>query len=285
VDSANLLRRICVRPPYFALKELHLEDEDLRAEVQAELPQSAELGPIQGAELSRHAAIAGLCVAALAQPDDQRRYYLAQRASYQGFANDAPYGSRVTLRATLLGLTRREATARIQAVVGGLPLAEVEVQYTILTDNAFARLFRSRERPDLVDQSASPSVSQPLDRMPPLPPGQLSHSGDTWTRHISEVPAAACAGHFERYPAMPVAILMGQLSQLAGLSLGEGQPFWIPQASVEAHDFCWAGESVTFEAQATRGQRPLNHFECRAVASGRTVGQMQLTLQRAAETG
>ncbi|CAM4236797.1 hypothetical protein DEMA109039_12300 [Deinococcus marmoris] len=79
---------------------------------------------------------------------------------------------------------------------------------------------------------------------------------------------------------MPVAILMGQLSELAGLSLGEGQPFWIPQASVEAQNFCWAGESVTFEAQATSRQGPLNQFACRAVASDRTVGQMQLTLQR-----
>ena len=276
INPGDLLRRICVRPPYFALQALQFDGPDLCAEVHAELPRNAELGPIQGAELSRHAAIAGLCVAALAQPDDQRRYYLAQRASYRGFENSAPYGSRVTLQATLLELTRREATARIQAFAGGQALAEVEVQYTILTDNAFARLFRSRERPDF--------VTQPLDHMPPLPQGQLFQDADTWTRHIAEVPAAACAGHFERYPAMPVAILMGQLSQLAGLSLGEGQPFWIPQASVEAHDFCWAGESVTFSARATTREADLNHFACQAVASERTVGQMHLTLQRPAES-
>lgn len=275
IDPAHLLSRICVRPPYFALKELRRDDQDLLAEVQAELPQSSERGPIQGAELSRHAAIAGLCVAALTQPDDQRRYYLAQRAAYQGFQSDAPYGSRVTLRATLLTLTRREATARIQASVAGQALAEVEVQYTILTDSAFARLFRARARPEF--------VAQTVDRMPLLPEGQLSHAGATWTRRIAEVPAAACAGHFDRYPAMPVAILMGQLSQLAGLSLGAGQPFWIPQASVEAQDFCWAGESVAFEAEATSRQGSQHQFACRAEASGRTVGQMQLTLQRSAE--
>ncbi|MBB6015425.1 hypothetical protein HLB42_19020 (plasmid) [Deinococcus sp. D7000] len=275
LDAHDLLGRICVRPPYFALDALRREDQDLLAEVQAELPPSAELGPIQGAELSRHAAIAGLCAAALAQPDDQRRYYLAQRAAYQGFASHAPYGARITLRAGLLDLTRREATARIQASAAGQPLAEVEVQYTILTDNAFARLFRSRERPDF--------VGQPLDRMPPLPAGELSLEDGTWTRHIAEVPAAACAGHFERYPAMPVAILMGQLSQLAGLSLGEGAPFWIPQASVEAHDFCWAGESVTFGARATAQEGERHLFACQAVASERTVGRMQLTLQRPAD--
>jgi len=272
LDPSDLLRRICVRPPYFALQALQVDGSDLYAEVHAELPRSAELGPIQGAELSRHAAIAGLCVAALAQPNDQRRYYLAQRATYRGFANTASYGSRVTLQATLLDLTRREATARISASAGGHPLAEVEVQYTILTDNAFARLFRSRERPDV--------VGQPLDRMPPLPQGQLFQDGETWRRHIAEVPVAACAGHFERYPAMPVAILMGQLSQLAGLSLGQDQPFWIPQASVEAHDFCWAGEPVTFSARATTREGDLNHFACQAVASERTVGHMLLTLQR-----
>jgi hypothetical protein len=272
LEASELLGRICVRPPYFALEALRREDQDLLAEVQAELPRSAELGPIQGAELSRHAAIAGLCAAALAQPDDQRRYYLAQRATYQGFANHAPYGARITLRACLLDLTRRDATARIHASAGGQALADVEVQYTILTDNAFARLFRSREQPDFVGQR--------LDRMPLLPAGTLSRHGQTWTRHIAEVPAAACAGHFERYPAMPVAILMGQLSQLAGLSLGEGQPFWIPQASVEAHDFCWAGEPVTFSAQATHRHEARHHFTCQAVASERTVGHMSLSLQR-----
>ncbi len=275
LDRAGVLRRICVRPPYFALERMQLHSEELVAEVQAELPRSAELGPIQGAELSRHAAIAGLCVAALAQPDDQRRYYLAGRATYRGFESHAPYGSSVTLRATLLNLTRREATARIQASVGGVPLAELEVQYTILTDSAFDRLFRSRQRPDF--------VAQTVDRMPPLPEGQLSHVGDTWIRRIAEVPAEACAGHFDRYPAMPVAILMGQLSHLAGLSLGQGQPFWIRHAAVEARDFCWAGEPVAFEAEAGAHQGLQHEFTCRAEASGRTVGQMQLTLQRSAE--
>ncbi|MDV6375177.1 hypothetical protein [Deinococcus arenicola] len=270
-----MFRRICVRPPYFALSRLHQREGDVLAEVRAELAQGAESGPIQAAELSRHGAILGLCAAALAQPDEQRRYYLAQRASYRGFMNASPYGAGVTLQATLLDLSRREATARIQATAGGQPVAELEVQYTILTDNAFARLFRSRERPDF--------VAQTVGQMPLLPEGQLSHVGDTWTRHIDEVPAAACAGHFERYPAMPVAILMGQLSQLAGLSLGEGQPFWVSQASVEAHDFCWAGEAVTFTARAAASQGPLSHFDCQAAASERTVGQMQLVLQRLVE--
>lgn len=281
LDLAALLGRICVRPPYFALERLHLGQDgpgqgEVVAEVRAELPPGPELGPIQGAELSRHAAIAGLCAAALAQPDAQRRYYLAQRATYQGWLSSAPYGATVTLRAALLNLTRREATARIRADAGGRLLAEVEVQYTILTDSAFGRLFHSRER-------QTPSAPLP-ERMPLLPAGLLSRDADTWTRHIDCVPAEACAGHFERYPAMPVAILMGQLSQLAGLSLG-GQPFWIPHATVEARDFCWAGEAVTFQARALSASGDgdgARHFSCQATASDRPVGQMHLTLQRGA---
>ncbi|WP_229752797.1 hypothetical protein [Deinococcus aerophilus] len=272
LSTDRLLARICVRPPYFALSDLSAEAGRLNATARAELPRSQELGPIQGAELSRHAAIAGLCAAALAQADDQRRYYLAQKAQYTGFLNDAPYGSVITLQAELLNLSKREATARIEAFAGGKPLAVVEVEYTILTDSAFSRLFRSRARPEF--------SAEGLGRMPALPDGTIQRDGPRWIRRIGEVPVQACAGHFDRYPAMPVAILMGQLSQLAGLSLGGDQAFFIPHAEVVAHDFCWAGESATFEVEETSAQAANHVFACQAEAAGRTVGQMQLTLSR-----
>ncbi len=271
INSEVLLQRICVRPPYFALRDLHADDGLLTATASAELPRGAECGPMQGAELSRHAAIAGLCVAALAQTDDQRRYYLAQKATYHGVPNPAPYGATVTLRAELLSLSKREATARIHALADGQPLAVVEVLYTILTDSAFSRLFRSRQQPGF-GAFTYPS-------MPALPLGDIVQRGDRWTRTIREVPQEACAGHFDRYPAMPVAILMGQLSQLAGRALGEGQAFHVAQAQVDARDFCWAGESATFEVEAQGREGARTVFDCLASASDRTVGQMQLTLE------
>ena len=270
VRTEDLLTRICVRPPYFALQGLRFEPGHLQARVSAERPQGPELGAIQGAELSRHAAIAGLSVAALSQDDDQRRYYLAQQAHFEGFPSEAPYGSEVELDAELLTLSKREARARVTARSEGQVIAVVEVLYSILTDAAFSRLFRSRERPAFGPLS--------VNAMPDLPAGDTSVTGGRWTREVPEVPEAACAGHFERYPAMPVAILMGQLCQLAGQALGG--PYVVADAEVDAHDFCWAGEAATFEVRPVSSAGPRVVFECQASASGRPVGRMTLTLYR-----
>ncbi|WP_019586081.1 hypothetical protein [Deinococcus apachensis] len=270
VEEEALLRRICVRPPYFALQALQFDGETFGAQVRAELPQGAELGPIQGAELSRHAAIAGLCRAALEQGDDKRRYYLAQQARYEGYPSDAPYGSPVALRAALIDLSKRMARTSIVATVGGVPLAHLEVEYTVLTEAAFERLFQSRRRPTPESGAA----------MGALPPGLIERRGQTLTRTLEGVPAEACAGHFEHYPAMPVAILMGQLAELAGLGLGGGRvPYRVVRGRVEAQDFCWAGEPARFEVTPAAHEGKLHTFRCAAHASGRLTGSMDLTLQ------
>jgi hypothetical protein len=262
-----LLSRICVRPPYFALHDLTYHSGQLSATAHQLGRSGHELGPMPGAEVSRHAAIAGLCAAALAQPDGQRRYYLAQEATYQGVVNLAPAGSVVTLHAELLELDRRRARARITAQAGHQPLASVEVLYTVLTDSAFSRLFRARHQP------APPN----RDALQALPVGVVRPHGHGLIREIDEIPVDACAGHFEGYPAMPVAILMGQLAGLAGQHFGA--PFHIRAASVEAHDFCWAGEAARFEVDPESVDAAGAVYRCAAYASGRPVGQMRLVLE------
>jgi len=280
VDLSELLDRICVRPPYFALRELRVEDEEFCAVAAAEQPPGLEAGPMQAAEISRHAAIAGLCAAALAQGDPQRRYYLAQQATYLGTpssdrsssegSSPLPYGTPLELRARLLELNKRQAQARIRVRAAGQEVAALEVLYTVLPDNAFARLFRSRHRPGF--------GRQPQPQLAPLPPGQLSREGGRLIQQVGRVPESACAGHFEGYPAMPVALLMGQLARLAGQAL-EG-PFRVAQARVQARDFCWADESARFMVEPATLAASQVVFHCEAQANDRTVGQMQLFLDR-----
>jgi 3-hydroxymyristoyl/3-hydroxydecanoyl-(acyl carrier protein) dehydratase len=269
VRRSDLLDRICVRPPYFALEHLGYHDQVFTALATSRAGQHPEYGPMPGAEISRHAAIAGLCAAALSQPDDQRRYYLAQEARYIGTLNRAPAGTPVRLTAELLTLDKRQARAAITAEAGGDALARVEVLYTVLTDSAFSRLFRSRHQPQF--------VSAHIDRLPGLPPGIIQRLGNKLVREIEQIPAEACAGHFEGYPAMPVAILMGQLAQLAGEAFG-GR-FHIREASVQASDFCWAGEAARFEVTPERVTALHTTYACAAYANDRTIGQMQLVLE------
>jgi len=268
LDLEPLLRRICVRPPYFALKNLRREGVTFSATAVAESFPTNEAGPMQACEISRHAAICGLCAVALTFEDDDRRYYLAQDATYLGFANPAPYGATVSFEVRLVEQGKRQATADITVTAGGDALAQLRVTYTILSEPSFKRLFRSRY--------SSTFVGLIRDRMPDPPTGEFSCSGPSSTLTLRTVPEEACAGHFEHYPAMPVAVLMGQLGLVAGRKYAV--PYRVEAATVRASDFCWAGESARFEVT------PLTEpgtYACAAYASDTVVSEMTLRLQAA----
>ena len=264
-DRANLLSRICVRPPYFALHNLHASPGTFWATATAEQSVTSETGPMQACEISRHGAICGLCAVALSFPEDERRYYLAQDAKYQGFANAAPYGSVVSFEARLLEKNKRQATAEIIVTAGGHALAHLRVTYTILQESTFQRLFRSRYSPTFSGFQWT--------RMPDPPAGEFSVSKETLSMTLKTVPEEACAGHFEHYPAMPVAVLMGQLGLVA--SREYDQPYRVESATMTASDFCWAGELARFEVTPSA---ELGTYQCVALASEKIISEMTLRL-------
>jgi hypothetical protein len=265
LSRTQLLERIGVRPPYLALGEMALEGRFFTASARAEAPSFAEQGPMTAAELGRHAALAGLCHAALSQRDDKRRYYLARQAHCHYTANAAPYGSRVGLRSEI-AVEKRQARADITVTAAQRPLAEFTVNYTILTEPAFARLF-SRHR-----QPTFPTTHNPYKHLL----AEAFQRGEDWLEQRFTVPASACAGHFEDYPALPVAVLMGQLSYLAGQLAGK--PFRVSRGEVEASDLCWAGEEARFSVQRAATEGSEQRFECSAHAEDRQTGHMSLWL-------
>jgi hypothetical protein len=274
LEVAEVLRRICVRPPYFALRELAVSTtpsgQVLTATVSAENTPNLEVGPIQGAELSRHAAIAGLCAAAVTQADSDRRYYLARQAWYEGFDNRAPYGTPIQIRAEVLEVDKRQARALVTATALGEPVCRLEVVYTILGESAFERLFRSRrlETPD-------------FETFGQVPLGAVERDGDAWIRRVEAVTLASCAGHFQNYPAMPVAVLMHQLKNLAGHAMTDGTGhFRVVRATVEAADFCWAGEPVIFSVTPRDERTTRMTFDCTVTATDRRAANMVVTLER-----
>lgn len=273
LDLTSVLDRICVRPPYFALSDLHMEGTVLHARAQAEAPAHRERAPMTGAEIGRHAAIAGSCVLAQQQTDDRRRYYLAREARCAFVPNAAPYGSSVDLEATTLSLTKRDAVASIALRANGAALAKIDVSYAILPEATFERLFQMRKR-------SVPAGPNPYGRTLQLA-AEVGH--DRAVSVVEQVPAAACLGHFETHPALPVAALMGQLTYLAGLLAP--QPFRVRRGLVRAQDLAWAGERVRFEARRETSDAPDRWlFECTATAGregteGRVVGGMTLWLE------
>lgn len=277
LDTQELLRRICVRPPYFALHDPRIETGPngpvFVAHAQADQIASSEIGPMQGGDLSRHGAIAGLCAVAVAQSDDEQRFYLAREAWFEGFKNPAPYGTPVEFRAEVLEMDRRQARALIVATADGQPVNRLEVVYTILTQAAFKRLFRGYQQDTPV-----------FERMGMLASGTVSVEGDTWVHRVERVNIEACAGHFEQHPAMPVAMLMDQLQRLAVRATPALQDrFRSVRGIVKANDFCWAGESASFSVRPVTQRGTQVVFDCTVKAGTREVASMEMTLEAVTE--
>lgn len=270
VALPDLLERICARPPYFALDNIGLAGRFLHASAIAEAPPFLEQAPMTSAELGRHAAIAGSCHAALSQKDAKRRFYLAQRATCHYTANSAPYGTPVDFTTEILSLTRRELQVRAHALAAGRPLAEFTFFYTILTEATFYRLFQKRCLPTCEHTDPYRNLLQvPYER------------GPDWAgQKIPSLPVEACAGHFESYPALPVAVLMGQLSYLAGQLVADvPQPFRVVKGVVEADTLLWAREPVCFRADRIASSGALQQYRCAAFSHAEQVAEMDLWLK------
>lgn len=262
----HLLQRICVRPPYFALENIALEGERFSASARAETPIALEPAPMSASELGRHAAISGLSLIALLQKDDDRRYYLAQKAECDYFKNEAEFGDLVRFEAKPLDVDKRAARVSVSASVNGKAIAHFTISYTILTERTFERLFARYQKPTYLSPSPyTKLLSETFER------------GDTWAETKVTIPAWACVGHFDNYPALPVAMLMSQLSYLAGQVIG--RPYFVPKGLVEANDLCWAEKEVTFRAELMAMEENTARFRCTAAIEGQVVGQMNVWLE------
>lgn len=262
-----LLQRIRIARPYFAFSDIAVEGERLEASAVAEAPSYLERGPMTAAEIGRHAAIAGQCRVALAQRDERKRFFLANSAECTYLANDIPYGSPLRFVATLSSLEKRRASARVTVDSGQEAVASIEVNYTILPQVTFERLFRTRSTP-------TPPAPNPYAQ---LLSERFERGSDSVEQRLT-VPVEHCVGHFEGYPALPVAVVMGQLSYLAGRLMAT--PYRVARGSVRARDLCWAGETIRFHARRHASAGNLQQFVCVAeTVEEREVGRMDLWLE------
>ncbi len=222
------------------------------------------------AELGRHAAIAGSCHAALSQTDDKRRFYLANHATCHYTANSVPYGTPVEFTTEVSSLTRRALQVRAWALAAGRPLAEFTLSYTVLTEPTFYRLFQQHHLPTHEQTNPYRNLLQTSYKR-----------GPGWAeQEIPSLPTEACAGHFESYPALPVAVLMGQLSYLAGQVVAdEPTPFRVVKGIVEADTLLWAREPIRFRADRVEVNGALQHYRCAAFSRDKQVAGMDLWLE------
>lgn len=278
---SDLYSRVGVRQPYFALHNLReIATGEATATVPVELPATDELGRITIAEAARHAAILGSCAAASVAPDNRRRYYLATHCDITWLATTPPDDDCGFIGYATGGFRDpRKAYARATlTTAAGRPVARVDVDYAPFTEEAFAKVFEHLRRPDF---TPDPQANNPYTTGLPL--RRLKRDGETMSADVQAAPSD-CVGHFDNYPALPVAVLGGCMTRLTSHLLDTENDLqgrhWLPCGlTFDARRLVPADESVRLQAKQL-GPSPVEHgFYVSASSAGDTVAEMTIWLK------
>lgn len=298
LSAQELYPRICVRDPYFALKDVTvLSRGEVMARVPVQLDPGAEAMPISLAECGRHLAILGSCASAMVAPKDGQHFYLACGARGQWLQPNAQERAQDLLWALAQAeyTGKRTATARtLLSAADGTPLFKLEVDYNVLSAAAFTRLFgdarvemrRAPRAPDTVQRTPEEwaklrqnPYSKPLDLRDWQPDGECIRAT------LGPVTPDLCKGHFAMHPVLPVAIVASGMTR-AATELGRrltGSPearFVAKDVRLSADSLAYAGQTVVFGAHR-RAVDGANHtFYCWASVGERVVAQLDVTFTR-----
>jgi len=270
------LRRICVQKPYNRLENLApFGGAGVAASVTFEAPVGLEAGYLASAEIGRHLAILGSCALARNNPSDERHYYLAHRALLRRFT--APHVRQgEPLRLVAVPFEKDSADVELRDHRDQV-IASLSVDYRLLSGRLFARLFRAHFR----DASASSDAPSPYGT--PVPFEGETHAVDSAHALLSEVTPALCAGHFQEYPALPVAILMDGINRLACAHLfrSTSKEIALATCAVKAEQLAFAGESLQFSVKRTfeTHQSAIYHGSVTRASDGTVFGEAALSYE------
>ncbi|NMO18221.1 hypothetical protein HPC49_18245 [Pyxidicoccus fallax] len=298
LTAQELYPRICVRDPYFALKDVTVMGQgEVVARIPVQQDPDAEAGPISLAESGRHLAILGSCASALVTPKDGQHFYLACGARGQWLRKEAMPRSTELLwglaQAEFTG--KRTATARtLLSLEDGTPLFRLEVDYNVLSAAAFTRLFgearqemrREPRRDDGIQRT--PEEWAKLRTNPyskPLALRDWRPDGESLNATLGPVTPEMCKGHFALHPVMPVAIVASGMTRVATTLLRrlEGAPWarcLAKDVRLSADSLAFAGQTVVFGAQRRSVDGNDHTFTCQASVGERVVASLDVTFTR-----
>ncbi|MFR9676604.1 hypothetical protein [Streptomyces sp. TR06-5] len=277
VDPVDVLERIGVSAPYYALENVTSAGPGLvRASVPVQCPPGRQVSPIGLSEAGRHLAIAGLCAAATAHPLRGRHYYLAREVVGRSVVPDSGCDEDARWLRARAGAefgSKRRARAHTELLhMDGTPLLEMHVEYDVLSERVFRRMF------DVPEQRVPEQRGRrgnPYTRLP-----EVEGLKATGTNAVGSVRVGpeACRGHFEGFPAMPVAITGGALVRLLDAIVTHDDPEgrWVFHTLRLAADHLPpAGERIELSArsQEVSGRRLAR---CEAVGGGHVATTMEI---------
>ena len=285
----HFLSRICVQPPYFDLHDVKRDGDWVEALINPLPPSEYENELVSCAESARHLAILGSCAVSMLAPTGGKIYYPVHRAAYPlreerivlGESSRRPLGrARVRARCTQFDSYKSQARAETELLdLDGVVVSKLLVDYHVIPEEQFSRLFRSHSERTRENAGANPYAS-----WRPLPPP--SYENEIVRVSLGRVDPSSCLGHFVSYPALPVSIMTRDTIQLIGQGIrhqrgGNGRKMSILGGSAVTYHFVFAHEEVSLKAwQLQEGAQPgCETWRCEIYGDGRLAAAIELVCQ------
>jgi hypothetical protein len=278
----DLPSRICASAPYLSMTNHRVSQPGrFTGSVSPEHPMEGEAGPIAAAEAGRHLALAGALAAASLFSDSERRFYLARSGRLdRGSGADLPATGEPLLahaQAALVGPRVARIDARLETE-SGVVTHTLKVEHQILAVGVFERIFAAQRR------VTPPVNASPYVRATPLLFEEAEAAGALARMSVA---VGDCAGHFDGFPAVPVAVLMHALSRVAGRAFrsrggGCAGPYRVERGDIRADRLAFAGEELSLRARRLADDGGRARFDCTATRGAEPVGSMSVWLSAVA---
>jgi hypothetical protein len=286
-EPLDVTSSICVSRPYFALSDLRqITPGEVSADISAETDPMGQAASIGMGEVGRHLAILGLCGAATVNPCSGRHFYLARTAHLQWLApvgeRSTPDASRLHGHAHAKFVNPRNAQADTELTdQHGQVLAKVQLEYQVMTTAIFAHLIANAAAQRVILGYPAPaSAVSPYSRALPL-------TAMRWDRDVLsaqlEVSADLCAGHFDDFPMLPVAIagsaMTAMLDHAVRRFTNNPAARWLTRTvDVAAKQFAPVGSTVTFTLRPGPKSGTTRSFHCYARIATDTILTSDFTI-------
>lgn len=238
---------IQVQSPYYALKNLRRAGDELVADVSTDLIDHPEVNGMSLAEVGRHMAILGSLTMVEANPRKEKHYYLATYAEFHRIRKEIYPDTELTISMACTEFNKKKGKATGYLMTrSGERLFQVSVHYVVLPTRIFERMYAKGLQETNFDKKINPYVHPNILSDVVIDP-------EVSTASVGIVQQETCSGHFDNYPALPVARIGGILATLTGLHfnewLGKKEYYSITKAYVTAESFVFAGEEVTLDCR------------------------------------
>ncbi len=243
----QLLSLIEVTPPYFALSNIKKVGEYLQATVPLEQVEHNEPAGMCTAEAGRHLAILGSLAVADGNPCKEKHYYLASEATFERITDRSVADNQFIGKVRLESIDKR--TAKISGELlthDGIKLYRATVSYAIIHERIFERKFGHEKRIQLNRPSRNPYSSKTKIY-------NVQRNLKSCNATLGIIKEEDCVGHFDNYPAVPIARLGLALTLIAGEHLhtirNTSGKYYMYKAKIKAQSFIFAGEKIDIHSR------------------------------------